>query len=234
MKKSISCAAALVVISSQAQSAILIDNFSDVTGSGSTLTINVESLPTPTASSITVAQSGLTGVIGGSRSLTIERTATTGTGVRRVTGEISDLAPAFFEYTSSTGADGFALLAYGTSSDLNYNFLSESGFIIDFDGYDAPNGNPLVVTIELVSSAGSGSATANLTTNGGQVQIDFSNAGYAAVDFSDIDKINVKFDPNRGGDFEVNKITTVTAVPEPSSAALLGLGGLALILRRKK
>ena len=31
-----------------------------------------------------------------------------------------------------------------------------------------------------------------------------------------------------GGDF------TVTAVPEPSSAALLGLGGLALILRRRK
>lgn len=234
MKNKIIGAVALIAVVSQAQAAITIDNFSDVAGGGSSLIVNVESLPAPTTTSITVVQSGLTGVIGGSRSLTIERTATTGTGVRRVTGEISDLAPAFFSYTSSTGANGFANLIYGASTDLNLNLLTETAFIIDFDGYDAPNGNPLVVQIDLVSSAGSGSATANLTTNGGLVQIDFNAAGYAAVDFSDIDRISVKLDPNRGGDFDVNQITTVTAVPEPSSTALLGLGGLALLLRRKK
>ena len=36
-----------------------------------------------------------------------------------------------------------------------------------------------------------------------------------------------------GGGFTVDNIS-ITAVPEPSSAALLGLGGLALILRRRK
>jgi hypothetical protein len=40
-------------------------------------------------------------------------------------------------------------------------------------------------------------------------------------------------DDNRGYKLD-NVLFTGTAVPEPSSAALLGLGGLALILRRRK
>lgn len=43
---------------------------------------------------------------------------------------------------------------------------------------------------------------------------------------------------NNGGDFNHNQTiidnVSVTAVPEPSSTALLGLGGIALILRRRK
>ena len=35
------------------------------------------------------------------------------------------------------------------------------------------------------------------------------------------------------GDFSISEVT-LTTIPEPSSTALLGLGGLALLLRRKK
>lgn len=49
---------------------------------------------------------------------------------------------------------------------------------------------------------------------------------------------DVTFTNTPGGDaININSISggfTVTAVPEPSSTALLGLGGLALILRRRK
>jgi len=37
-----------------------------------------------------------------------------------------------------------------------------------------------------------------------------------------------------GNDLALNAVNTVSAVPEPSSTALLALGGLALALRKKR
>ena len=52
------------------------------------------------------------------------------------------------------------------------------------------------------------------------------------------DNIHIRFTNTSGNasnnDFVVINGFEVEAVPEPSSAALLGLGGLALILRRRK
>lgn len=49
-----------------------------------------------------------------------------------------------------------------------------------------------------------------------------------------IDEIRVFNDTSGGGNDVLFNNLNVTAVPEPSSAALLGLGGLALIFRRRK
>ncbi len=43
------------------------------------------------------------------------------------------------------------------------------------------------------------------------------------LDFTTIDNASIQYE-----------VTTFVAIPEPSSASLLGLGGLALILRRRK
>lgn len=48
-----------------------------------------------------------------------------------------------------------------------------------------------------------------------------------------LDQLYLSFKNRNGGQFLMDDVT-VTAVPEPSSVALLGLGGLALILRRRK
>ena len=48
----------------------------------------------------------------------------------------------------------------------------------------------------------------------------------------DIGSANDGFDKNTGRDVTFH--ADISAVPEPSSAALLGLGGLALIFRRRK
>jgi hypothetical protein len=47
---------------------------------------------------------------------------------------------------------------------------------------------------------------------------------------------NITFDFNLGGDLDapINGFQLIETVPEPSTTALLGLGGLALILRRRK
>ena len=60
-----------------------------------------------------------------------------------------------------------------------------------------------------------------------EVAYDFTAQGYGDVVFN--------IGTGAGGQTQDHKaVLTFTAVPEPSSAALLGLGGLALILRRRK
>ena len=73
-----------------------------------------------------------------------------------------------------------------------------------------------------------------------------SNGGSTKVTLSDLDPSGIQFikftadliTGNGNGDVfiwrEIDVEGTATAVPEPSSAALLGLGGLALIFRRRK
>lgn len=65
-------------------------------------------------------------------------------------------------------------------------------------------------------------------TDGGSVQL-ANDAAIQDVDWSQFDGLYV-----RSGAGNHSDNFTVTSVPEPSSAALLGLGGLALILRRRK
>lgn len=58
----------------------------------------------------------------------------------------------------------------------------------------------------------------------------------AAMDTGDYSFDQVTFRTGAGATFDVANLNlaATTAVPEPSSSALLGLGGLALILRRRK
>lgn len=71
------------------------------------------------------------------------------------------------------------------------------------------------------------------------IGIDFGTSSVAAFDtkeeFADIFALyaNDGVD-NAGVNADYTNYNQITAVPEPSSAALLGLGGLALILRRRK
>lgn len=75
----------------------------------------------------------------------------------------------------------------------------------------------------------------NETSAGGEVVLSFitDDAGDLATGVT-----HIRFDPTDGqinGDGGVyREIDVIAAVPEPSSTALLGLGGLALILRRRK
>ena len=66
----------------------------------------------------------------------------------------------------------------------------------------------------------------------------FDVTGWTTTDYETLwDNGNLTVDNGQTGAFDDNfdvSGSTLTAVPEPSSTALLGLGGLALILRRRK
>jgi len=91
--------------------------------------------------------------------------------------------------------------------------------------FDITNSDSTTQTVSVVS----GLSTIFTDANGDQYRVvfDFTPQGYGDV-VKNIDSV-----PG-GKALDHKAVLTFTAVPEPSSAALLGLGGLALLLRRRK
>lgn len=74
-------------------------------------------------------------------------------------------------------------------------------------------------------------------TGNGTAVLDIDLSGYAVSDAADYEYLMLGFAVNVSNGANASTISNVNlsvAVPEPSSAALLGLGGLALILRRRR
>ena len=103
---------------------------------------------------------------------------------------------------------------YSPSDDVTFDVL-----VTDFDRTD------VLVHNDLVSSFGSSVTTADIST---------------AVTFFTVsggNDVTLTFDPEATGFDGLDQLMLngfVLSVPEPSSTALLGLGGLALMLRRRR
>jgi len=103
------------------------------------------------------------------------------------------------------------------------------------DTYNLFNGN-----LSDGGSAGDtyGGGNTNLTGTGtisGTIDLSGYTSGGRTGDLSDYDYLAAAFafDFDEAATIEISNFS-VTAVPEPSSTALLGLGGLALVIRRKR
>ena len=139
---------------------------------------------------------------------------------------------------NDTGQDGvrfnwmsngqFRARSYTNGSETNTNF--HSSFVVG-----SPSSLTLYLTRETDNTysaafafdSGSGSVLTQLNTTGGTEKQIF-NAG----DTGNGD-LFIGVETYNPGERNFDNLT-VTAVPEPSAAALIGLGGIALILRRRK
>ena len=139
----------------------------------------------------------------------------------------------------------------GNVDELNIQSVTAAGWLFDFD-VTADTGTINITEISI-----------NLWRNGGGApdtmafEVSVDGGGFVAFGTSDTEastglaanrdfnftgdvtgsSIVVRFAPTSStGNLHISDIvvTGTTVVPEPSSAALLGLGGLALILRRRK
>lgn len=121
-------------------------------------------------------------------------------------------------------------LDIGLASGTTYEFALEgfdTGAVTDFtSSFDIRNTDTSVQRVTVTT----GSATTFSDSNGDSwsVALAFNKAHYGDV-------VSGANTGAGGGNITDNQATlTFTSIPEPSSTALLGLGGLALILRRRK
>lgn len=133
-----------------------------------------------------------------------------------------------------SGAGSMTFSGLMANTDYTFTLLSvrANGFLTDSGSYSMNyNGGSAGVTTSLI---GAGSQAGNVITGSATGNASGLNAREITWSFSTNDT-PADAVLNLTGDWNVNAILVeTTAVPEPSSTALLGLGGLALILRRRK
>jgi hypothetical protein len=145
------------------------------------------------------------------------------------------------------GVEGHFHLYYGTANvdnpfELNANFSSQQGIEIRVNSADVPGPIDVLLTTAGTSNVYEASYNVVFGVDGYTLQQDFANftqiSGTATpLDLTDIDGITVETGDNLAlADWNIDFVSTfeTITVPEPSSTALLGLGGLALMLRRRR
>ena len=168
--------------------------------------------------------------VGGTHTIN-ERIATYGASKStiRVTGSAATInvhQQSFFNADMDFVFDANGISTFDSDSRLGF---SSSTITIDVSAYTGGDATFVLVDTELFGGTyannGGGFGTINTITN---TAVNSWGGGY------DVTYDQSLFDGAPGDGFTGEITLTLTAIPEPSSTALLGLGALALILRRKR
>ena len=200
---------------------------------------------------VTFAETTTAEAIGGVRETRVH--VTSGSGANSAN---TDVNAGNFTWDLASSTGGHFHLLYGastidaTGSALNLDATAADAFTSRFIFTDLSGS----IKISFLMNAGEGAAesiwSASFNVDGAigaggpasplDYNVLFSSfeldSGTGAFDLSDIDGITYEVDADLvSRDWQIDSLsmTTIT-VPEPSSTALLGLGGLALVLRRRR
>ena len=146
-------------------------------------------------------------------------------------------------YHADLGEGVDALLSYTLSGGAHTTTAGEATVVVDLYGRSNEaccNGRDDNIDVQLFNGD---YVTAVATVSG--LSIDNAGTGHVRATFGGLavgtqfDRIRIVGHDSDGGAFPANNYFTLmearlATVPEPSSTALLGLGGLALIMRRRK
>lgn len=227
----IALSAGVFMLMAAASHADTIDNFTD-TQSGSPTIVTRTALGTDT-----VFDDLVTGVIGGQRITTVTATVLDQLGVDVVQGGIFPAA-GVFDYQSSAGATGEARLTYRNTDGLDgldADLSSDTFVRIDVTHFNFASSIPMAVEVILNDGVDSASLTQQLNAAGPQqlnfLFSDFPAVDFAALDLSDIDRIDVIFSAGQSTDFRINSIISA---PEPAGLTLMLIGSLAMLRRSSR
>ena len=184
---------------------------------------------TPVVSNV---QSGLLGVIGGSR----ETMVTWQSGQLNATAN-NNPPIGTLGLSSSTGVTAMFDLHYDNSGlGLGGVDMTEAGDNLGISMVFTMADAGAATTVTLTDTAGD---TLDLTINtvAGPGALFFSFANFVGIgDITDIDQIHFNIQGQVDGDYQIDLITTTRGVPEPITATLgtLSIGALAYGLRRRR
>ena len=222
--------AALAALTTSASAAVAIDPIQADTDPGTDDTFALSSGNSTPASVTQTLTDGTTRtatvVRDGGFGQTITATLAPGSGVVDVqNGNVSagDFSLAYSGFADGNFADDSSRI------DVDVPSITTAVGDSEFDGF---------LTID--SAAGSGTAStgrieASVTGGATTLSFAYANPAFASVDFSAVTGVTLRLDTAIiGSDFQVGSIVRdgTPLVPEPAAAALLALGGLALLRRR--
>lgn len=136
-------------------------------------------------------------------------------------------------FSNDGGTDGTLTLTYtGLSVDLTDGGASNS-IVFEFLSADQP------ATVTVMVTDGDSTDTQNLSipASVSPQTIPHFFSVFTAIDFTDVNAVTITLSPNNtnGGDYLLDIIESRDSnIPEPASMALLTLGGLAMIQRRRR
>jgi hypothetical protein len=175
------------------------------------------------------------GAIGGVRQVAVEMTAADVPGLDSVSAGVFTQIPGVFDFSSTSGADGWTTLLYGASNINSPNLLSlviPDGSTIELDVqlFDRPAGGSLKIDVSLNSLVPFGTVTTTLNASGAQV-VSIPLDSISSSIRSNVTGITVVLDGTKAVDFRLDSISIV--VPEPAAMGALAPFGLLLARRRK-
>ena len=232
MKRLLIVIVVLVSVGSMATASHIIDDFSD---SGNGAGIDIQLTQPSVGTSGPVLKTGLSGVTGGRRQITLTVTTHPGGFVDATTGVIVSAPPDRFVLAQDPGVDGLAILEYGSYAGAAFTGLDRDlsldlALTFDLISADLTGGT---AKAEIDTSTGTLTRTEAINVASGPVQFLFSNFT-GTGDLSQVNGLRYTFDGPADWDIQISKLSSDDVIPEPATMSLLGLGLLALVRRRKR
>ncbi len=191
-----------LLFAGQVSGQTIIDDFGDAGAN----TQDPPGVTRTTVGSTAATDSGLSGVIGGTRTLTVEMTAAGGGSPNVTAGVIP--AVEIMSYSSTVFADGGVELFYDASgAGLAADLSSGTGIQIELatDASSVPYALTLTLSDGIIVES-----DVQAGTMSGLALVQFEYADFPTVDLANIDSIELFIDPSLAGDFETSGPGLVT------------------------